>query len=117
MMRHRLPRETQIQAAVVEHWRTLGLPNTLVAAIPNAGAMGQAGLTRGVPDLLVLGGNQRFGLIELKTATGRPSVEQLDVQALCRAIGVSCEITYGRDDPIALLEQWGVIRPQVGGAA
>lgn len=116
MFRHRIPRETAIQAAVVEHWATLGLPNTLVAAIPNAGALGQPGLTKGVPDLLVLGGRVRFGLIELKSATGRPSVEQLALQALCERIGVACPITYGRDDPIEVLERWGIVRRQIGSA-
>ena len=50
-----VPRESDIQSAVLEHWKTLGRPMTLVAAIPNAGAMGQPGLTCGLPDLLVMG--------------------------------------------------------------
>ncbi len=48
MPRRSLVRESAIQSAVVEHWRVLGLPNTLVAAIPNAGALGQAGLNAGL---------------------------------------------------------------------
>ena len=48
------PREGLIQAAVVEHWLKLGVPGSLVAAIPNANAHGQPGLTRGLPDLLVI---------------------------------------------------------------
>ena len=45
--------EKQIQAAVIAHWKAAALPGTLVpAAIPNARAFGQAGLTKG---LFILG--------------------------------------------------------------
>ncbi len=66
------PRETAIQTAVVSHWRTLGLPDTLVAAIRNAGSMSQPGLTKGLPDLLVMGPDvvNRFTFIELKRERG-----------------------------------------------
>lgn len=107
-------RETQITKAVVDHWRSLGMPDTLVASIPNAGAMRQAGLTKGLPDLIVLGHFMGVGFIELKAEKGRPSPAQLQFQTLCRALGIEHRITYGRDEPIAVLEEWGIVRKRVG---
>lgn len=103
--------EKQIQAAVVGHWRVLGLPDTLVAAIPNAGAFGQSGLTAGLPDLLVIGGPKLVAFIELKTETGRPTLAQKVFAALCRKLGIPHEFTYGRDEPIRVLERWEIVRP------
>jgi hypothetical protein len=116
-MRRVVIRETKIQAAVVEHWQTLGLPDTLVAAIPNQNAFGQAGLTKGVFDLLVLGGDVGIGLIELKTETGTLSDEQKEFRRLLIRNGISYAVTYGRDEPIAVLEGWGIVRKQARAAA
>jgi hypothetical protein len=107
------PLETAIQAAVIDHWRILGEPDTLVAAIPNAGALGQPGLTKGLADLLVMGpyvpGLVAF--IELKRDEHSVvSDDQLEFQRLCVKLGVRYAIAYGRDEPIALLEAWGVVR-------
>lgn len=113
MARRLKPSEKQIQASILEHWRTLGMPRTLVAAIPNAGSMGQAGLTKGLPDLMVIGprvpGNLAF--IELKKERGSHISEaQLDFVRLCHEHDVSVVIAYGRDEPIKILEQWAVVR-------
>lgn len=110
-------RESAIQAAVCQHWRMFGLPHTLVAAIPNEAAKGQAGLTKGLPDLLIIGGRVRIGFMELKTPTGRLSLEQKTFRALCAFVSIPFADTYGRDEPIAILEAWGVVRPQVNGPA
>ena len=112
------PREAAIQAAVLEHWLTLGLPGTLVAAIPNAFAHGQPGLTRGLPDLMVLSPTlgDRAGFLELKTDKGKPSAEQLAIGDLMKARGVPYAICYGRDEPIRWLELWEACRPQKAAA-
>jgi hypothetical protein len=104
--------EKDILAAVLAHWRALGQPNTFVATIPNAFAHGQLGLTKGLPDLLVLGPSipGRVGFIELKTAKGKPSEAQLNFQNRCQSLGLSHAITFGRDEPIYTLECWGVVR-------
>lgn len=109
--------EAAIQSAVLAHWRALGRPNTLVAAIPNARAHGQAGLTAGLPDLIAIGPGIGVGFVELKTDTGKVRPAQAAFGALCRAIGVRHPITRGRDEPIAMLELWGVVRPRVGAPA
>ena len=105
------PREGLIQAAVVEHWLKLGVPGSLVAAIPNANAHGQPGLTKGLPDLLVISPKlgQLTGFIELKADDGRPSAEQLVVEAIMVARGIPYAMTWGRDQPIKVLEEWGAI--------
>jgi len=105
--------ERQIQASVLAHWRSFAIPGTLVAAIPNAGAMGQSGLHRGVFDLMVMGGpflRDRTGFLELKTATGRLSAHQETFRLICIASGVPCAVAFGRDQPIRVLEDWGVVR-------
>ena len=89
------------------------MPDTLVASIPNAGAFGQAGLTKGLPDLLVMGPSVpgRIGFIELKAVRGKPSTAQIEFQSRCAALGISHAITYGRDSElINTLECWGVVR-------
>lgn len=109
----REPLEKAIQAAVLAHWSVLGQPNTLVAAIPNAGAMGQPGLTAGLPDLLVLGPSLPGGVafIELKRdERAHVSDAQLAFSHLCALLGVRYAIVYGRDEPIAILEAWGVVK-------
>jgi VRR-NUC domain len=107
------PSEDAITAAVLEHWRLLGVPGSLVASIPNKRAFGQAGLTPGLPDLIVLSPQLgRFtGYIELKRARrGRLSVAQKDLRAFLLERGVPYAVCCGRDEPIAKLEEWGAVR-------
>jgi hypothetical protein len=109
------PIEKAVQAAVIHHWRVLGLPDTLVAAIPNAGALGQPGLTCGLGDLLVLAPNLPgcVGFIELKREERSPiSDAQIDFGCLCLKLGVPYALCVGRDEPIRVLEAWGVVRRQ-----
>ena len=105
------PLETANQAAVVEHWRWLGRLNTLVAAIPNQRAFGQPGLTRGLPDLLVLAPTLPVGFIELKRdSRSIISDDQRLFAKLCAELGVRHAYAIGRDEPITVLEAWGVVR-------
>lgn len=105
--------EAQIHRAVIDHWKVFGLPGTVVATIPNMGAMGQYGLTRGLFDLVVLGGDylrDRTGWLELKSEKGRLSQHQEAFKAACIASGVPCAVAYGRDEPIRVLEEWRIVR-------
>lgn len=107
------PIEKAIQTSVVQHWKLLGFPDTLVAAIPNAGALGQPGLTCGLGDLLVLAPSLpgHVGFLELKRDKHSPiSDAQLDFGALCAKLGVPYALCVGRDEPIRILEAWGVVR-------
>jgi hypothetical protein len=106
------PSEDDITAAVVQHWKILGVPGSLVASIPNKRAFGQAGLTPGLPDLLVLSPKlgSLTGYIELKVKRGRPSKAQTAMRDLMRERGIAYALTQGRDEPIAQLEAWGAVR-------
>ena len=88
------------------------MPDTLVAAIPNAGALGQAGLHAGLFDLLVLGPlvPTRIGFIELKTDKGKMSAAQEAFKTMLLRHDISYAVTYGRDQPIEVLRMWGLIR-------
>lgn len=104
--------EAQIHKAVVAHWKALALPNTLVATLPNMGAMGQYGLTKGLPDLMVIAPGLPVGFIELKSARGKLGIDQAAFGNLCQAVQCRHAITYGRDEPIRVLEAWGAVRRQ-----
>jgi hypothetical protein len=108
------PDEGAITSAVITHWRCFGVRGSLVASIPNLRAFGQYGLTRGLPDLLVLTPQlgERSGFIELKTERGRLSVEQKVMRDFLVGRGVPYAICRGRDEPIAQLEEWGAVRRQ-----
>jgi hypothetical protein len=109
----REPLEAEIQSAVVETWQLCGMPDTLVAAIPNAGSMGQPGLTPGLPDLMILKPSLAMpvGFIELKR--NRKSVisdAQRDFERLCAKLCIPHAFAAGRDEPIEILTRWGVLR-------
>lgn len=112
------PSEDQITAAVVDHWRLLGRLNTLVAGIPNKRAFGQPGLTRGLPDLLVLAPGLPVGFIELKKdLRSHYSDDQRLFRRLCEALGIPYALCTDRDQPIRVLEEWGAVRAQARAAA
>jgi hypothetical protein len=99
------PRESLIQQATIDYWRALGVPGSLVAAVPNARAAGQAGLTKGLFDLVVMSPT-----LELKADDGELSKDQREVRGVMIACGVPHAVAYGRDEPIKVLELWGAVR-------
>ena len=113
------PRESLIQQAVVDHWKAFQVPGSLVAAVPNARAHGQPGLTRGLFDLVVMSPTlgDRTGWLELKADDGELSDDQLKIKLIMIARGVPYAVAWGRDQPIQVLEQWGAVRPQARAAA
>lgn len=105
------PSEDAITVAVVDHWKRLGVPGSLVASIPNKRAFGQAGLRRGLADLLVLAPGLCVGFIELKRDHDSGiSDEQREFGRLCDQLGVPYTVAVGRDEPIRVLEDWGAVR-------
>lgn len=103
--------EKQMHSAVIDHWRKLGSPHTKVATIPNARAFGQPGLTKGLPDLMVIAPGLPIGLLELKTAKGRLSPDQRHILSLCEFAGAPSAVAYTLDEAIDILERWGAVRP------
>jgi hypothetical protein len=112
------PRESLIQQACLSHWKLLGVPGSLVAAIPNARAHGQPGLTRGLFDLIVLSPalGDRTGWLELKAEDGELTKDQREIKLLMIALGIPYAVTWGRDQPIRVLEEWGAVLPQARAA-
>lgn len=108
------PIEREQQRAVMEHWGWLRRPGTLLAAIPNAGALGQPGLTPGLADLLALGPDLpggHVGFIELKRhERSIISDSQISFAELCHALDVPHAFAFGRDDAVRVLESWGLVR-------
>jgi len=104
--------ERDIQAAVMAHWRALGVPGSLVAAVPNMRAHGQSGLTAGLFDLVVMSPTlgERTGWLELKVGKRDLSPAQRDIRSIMAALGVPHRVEWGRDDPIRVLEEWGAVR-------
>ena len=113
--------EHQHQAAVIEWWSWAhnghGLPEFALFAVPNAGAgaqRGQAGKMKaegarpGIPDLLLpIGRRGRMGLaIEMKSETGRISIQQTEVMAWFRSIGWQVEVCRSADAAIAAVQQY-----------
>jgi hypothetical protein len=109
------PIEREQQRAVMEHWGWLRRPDTLLAAIPNAGALGQPGLTPGLADLVALGpdlpGGAHVGFIELKRHDRSViSDSQVSFAELCHSLRVPHSFAFGRDDAVRVLEAWGLTR-------
>lgn len=107
--------EKQIHAAVIAHWRACGVPGSLVATIPNARAHGQYGLTKGLPDLMVISPTlgELTGYLELKRVGGHVSEDQAEFGQMCFMRGIPWVVTFGRDEPIRVLEKWGAVRRMV----
>lgn len=103
--------EKQIHAAVIKHWLALAKPKTLVCTIPNDRAFGQAGLTPGLPDLMVVTPEIGVGFIELKRdEKSKVSKAQEQFKSLCIVNGINHSITRGRSEPIEILEHWGAVK-------
>lgn len=81
-----------------------------VAAGPAAWrALARAGVSPGVPDLLVFEARKGYVgcALELKVRGGRPSIEQLRWQEALRARGWLALTVYGADEAIEVLEGLG----------
>lgn len=113
-MKIRPPTEKELQGMVVDYWRGAGLPGTRVAAIPNANAFGQPGLTKGLPDLMCWGGSLLEGktlYIELKTPRGEISPAQTTIHEELRAAGAPIIVCKTFDEAHDVLVGWGICRP------
>lgn len=102
--------ESQLTKAVMDYWKALGVPGSLIASIPNMRAFGQPGLTPGLPDLIVVAPGLKAGFIELKTKRGRVSDAQAVILQLLESANVPCAVCRGLDEAIEQLEAWRVVR-------
>jgi hypothetical protein len=113
-----LASEGEIQRSIVQHWKLLGMPGSILAHIPNgekrdpvtAAKLKALGVLPGIPDLLCVSPRSGVFFVELKRHGGRTSPEQQSVHERLRTAGVEVFTVVGVDDAVALLEQRGVIR-------
>ena len=106
---------------MIEWWswahKGFGVPEFALFAVPNAGAgaqRGQAGKMKaegarsGIPDLLLpVERHGRKGLaIEMKSETGRLSIQQGEVLAWFRSAGWQAEVCWSSGEAIAALQQY-----------
>lgn len=109
--------EQAIQKSIVDALRKLGIT---VVAIPNEGKrtahngarMRAAGLTAGMPDLVLLLPESRCALLEVKTDKGKLSENQEAFRDLVLSLGVMWAVVRSIDDVLAKLEEWGVWSPR-----
>jgi len=116
-MPRRAQPETQLQRAIVQHYRARATPGTFMFAVPNGGLrsrieasiMKATGTVAGVPDTIWIRDGKIYGL-EIKTADGKPTKAQPDTIAAMEAAGAYCCIAYGLDRALQRLETWGLLR-------
>lgn len=109
--------EDQIQRAVFAHIRQRGAPGVFAFHVPNGGKRKPIeaaifkglGVVAGVPDVIAVREGHTYGL-ELKANNGKMTPSQVDVHARLQAAGATVVTTYGLDEAIAQLEQWGLVR-------
>jgi hypothetical protein len=118
-MRRRRP-EQQLQKAVLEHLAWRGMPGLFVFHYPAGGwrspveaaIFKSLGVVAGIPDILIIHCDHIFAL-ELKTTHGRLTQTQIEAQTRMRAAGATVGTAIEIDAALELLEQWGLLRPDV----
>lgn len=97
--------ENDIQRQIVD-WIRAVAPALMVVAVPNGSrrtAAGRAanavpGLTRGVPDLVVILPKGQVMWLEVKSASGRVSPEQFDFHNKLHVLGHTCAVVRSIED-------------------
>jgi hypothetical protein len=109
--------EATIQSAIVRYLR-YQLPSTYrVFAVPNGAQRTQsgrpanavAGLTRGIPDLCIIGPEGKAHFIEVKNTTGRLTPEQREFADYCLNNLVGWALCRSVVDVEAAIRHWKII--------
>lgn len=109
--------EAALQRAICEHLRLVGTPGMIYFSLPNEGKrspqagqeLKRMGLRPGAADLcIVIGGRAHF--LELKSASGKQSKDQVTFAADCAIAGCPYELVNSIDHALRLLTAWGAIR-------
>jgi hypothetical protein len=117
--------EDSIQRGIVRYLRTVLPSGWIVFAVPNGGSrniieaakMKGTGTLAGMPDLCVLGCREwndggppepHTCFIEVKSASGRPSLSQLDMHDRLLDLGFNVGIARSIDDAKALCIKWNL---------
>jgi hypothetical protein len=119
--RSRALTENAIQRTIFSHLRARGAPGVFAFHPRNgsrdqralAGINSGLGVVSGVADVVIIKAGRVFAL-ELKTATGRLSADQVRVADEMRSAGADVGCAYGLDAAIAWLEARGILRGKSG---
>ena len=102
--------ESQIQKAVFDNLKSRAMPGVVFWHVPNdPSSRRKSGYRAGVSDVNALH-RGKFYAMELKKDGGRASQEQLEFIAAINTAGGYAFVAEGRDQAIACLEAWGIIR-------
>lgn len=99
-MRHA---EWDLQVEVVKLLREAGcvyfhIPNERNGGIVDSRRMKAGGVVKGAPDLLVYEPNKKHHWLELKTPTGRRSIEQECMEDIAKRLGIDYRLVRSVDD-------------------
>lgn len=102
--------EAEIQRAVFAEIASRGMPGVVAWAVPNNPMSRRTvGFKAGVSDVNAVH-RGKFYAMELKKDGGRASQEQLEFIAAINTAGGYAFVAEGRDQAIACLEAWGLLR-------
>ena len=101
----RLRLEEAIQREVIAYIAAV-IPRAIVFAVPNASprlrggraSNGAPGLMKGAPDLIAVLPGSRVVFIEVKTAKGSSSMDQIAFSGRCNALGQPYFVVRSQDD-------------------
>ena len=108
--------EARIQGDEIVPFIRLVAPQVLLFHCPNGGYRTPAeaaklkwqGVLPGIPDLCLIAPVRRVFFMEIKTATGRLSDDQLKIHGWLTALGVPCAVCRSIDDARRALAIWGI---------
>lgn len=102
--------EAEIQKDVFANLRQRAMPGAVFWHVPNdPGSRRKSGYRAGVSDVCILH-RGKFYAMELKKDGGRASEEQLAFASDVNNAGGYAFVAEGRDEAIACLEAWGILR-------
>ena len=119
MIKKRGDEEHKLQVMVIELLEIMGKKGAFYCfSIPNAGIrtlrmgarMKREGLRSGLADLGVMLPGGRMAWMEMKTKTGRQSIEQKNFQQICLALGHQYAIARSFEEAEKILKLWGVLK-------
>ena len=110
--------EHKLQVMVVDYLAAAARSDCYWYAIPNAGhrslrmgaRMKREGLRAGLADLEIMLPGRPNAYLEMKTSTGRQSVEQKNFQAICLKLGHPYAVARTFDEATKILRLWGALK-------
>jgi len=110
--------EHRLQVMVMQHLGLHAVKEAYWLAVPNAArrSMGLAarmkkeGMRAGVADICIMLGDGRVVWLELKTAKGKQTSDQLEFQKVCEALGHPYLLAHSLDEAMNGLRAAGVLK-------